>query len=87
MDFQMADWDGINVVGAFAIAGFLLGFVAAAAAYYLFNIGRQLEAHEGERLWVWKDPKARGQFLIFLGFCSLGVISGLLGLTLGGWPA
>lgn len=37
-------------------------------------------------LGVWRDAELRPKFVRFIGFCALGVLAGVVGFTLGGWP-
>lgn len=73
----------MNVIGVFAVAGFILGFVGAVVSWFLFKIHILLVAHE-DPLWVWKDSQARWRFLTFVGSCAFGVLSMLAGLLFGG---
>jgi hypothetical protein len=75
----------MNAIGWAAMAIFLIGWIGAAASFFAFDLLRVMKAQH-QPFGVWSDPKARGRFLVFVGFCALGPLAALIGFLFGGWP-
>ena len=72
----------MNAIGVWSTIFLLLASLGAAISYFALGIDKLISLGSG--FGVWSDPKSRARFLVFLGFCVLGLISGLVGVWIGG---
>jgi hypothetical protein len=75
----------MNAIGVAAVAIFLIGWLGAAVSFFAFDLLKVMRAQD-QPFGVWSDAKARGRFLIFVGFCALGPLAAVIGFLFGGWP-
>ena len=75
----------MNSIGVAAVAIFLIGWLGAAVSFFVFDLSKVLNAQD-RPFGVWSDAKARGRFLVFVGFCALGPLAAAIGFLFGGWP-
>lgn len=76
----------MNSVGFLALVIFFLAWIGAALSFFILNIWTIGKATSQQPFLVWTDSRMRWKFLVFLGFCVLGVLSGALGFFVGEWP-
>jgi hypothetical protein len=76
----------MNAVGIAMVGTFLIGCVGAATSWLALRQLTNPPDRNGDRAWDKSDPEARRRFRTFVGFCAVGVLSGIVGFLFGNWP-
>lgn len=76
----------MNAIGIVALVTFFLASLGAPLSYLLLNLWGIGKQFSDRPMAIWSDREARGKFLVFVGFCALGVLSGAVGFVFGDWP-
>lgn len=79
METQATGLETMNAVGIGALIVVVLAWIGG------FFFAFRKPSPESPKF-IWRDPKARREHLIFTGVCFIGVVAALVGFLWGGWP-